>query len=130
MVREYRRYLLTALCVLPMLVVAMTGCEVRKTQEGNLPKIDVDAEGGQLPKYDVDVKKTQEGEMPGVDVDVTEKGQMPGYSVKPAEVEIGTKDKQITVPDIDVNKKEVTVPVPDIDIKSSDESNTNSTPSS
>lgn len=128
MVRDYRRSLLAALCVLPMLLVAVTGCEVRKTQEGNLPKVDVDAESGQLPKYDVDVKKTQEGEMPNVDVDVTEKGQLPGYTVKPAEVEIGTEDKQITVPDVDVNKKEVTVPVPDIDIKSSDEAD--STPNS
>ncbi len=57
-----------------------TSCEVEQTQDGKLPKVDVDvdAEGGQLPKFDVDApdvdvsvkKKKVEIEVPDVDVDV------------------------------------------------------------
>ncbi|MDF1740065.1 MAG: hypothetical protein P1U86_12965 [Verrucomicrobiales bacterium] len=57
-----------------------TSCEVEQTQEGKLPKVDVDvdAEPGQLPKFDVDApevdvsvdKKKVEIEVPDVDVDV------------------------------------------------------------
>lgn len=53
--------------------LGMAGCEVEKTEEGSLP--DVEVEGGNMPEYDVD----------GPDVDV------------------GTKEKTITVPDVDVD---------------------------
>lgn len=53
--------------------LGLAGCDVEKTEEGSLP--DVDVKGGNLPKYDVD----------GPDVDV------------------GTKEKTITVPDVDVD---------------------------
>lgn len=74
--------------VAPLCILGLTACEVRKTQEGELPKVDV--KGGQLPKYDVD----------------------------PAEVEVGIEKKPITVPDVDVDvhKKTVEVPVPDVNI--------------
>ena len=49
------------------------GCDVDKTQEGEMP--DVDVEGGQLPKYDVDAP----------------------------DVDIGTQKKTVTVPDIDIH---------------------------
>lgn len=52
--------------------LGMAGCEVEKTEEGSLP--DVEVEGGNMPEYDVD----------GPDVDV------------------GTKEKTVTVPDVDV----------------------------
>jgi hypothetical protein len=103
------RYLLTALAVLPLCLVLLSACEVRKTQEGQMPKVDVKTESGQLPKYDVDVKKTQEGEMPKVDVDVQQKAQLPKYDVKPADVEAG------------VQKKEVEVPVPYVEVKPKDQ---------
>lgn len=44
---------------------AVTGCEFEKTQEGELPDVDVDVEGGQLPAYEVDA--------PDVDVEMEEK---------------------------------------------------------
>ena len=53
--------------------LGMAGCEVEKTEEGSLPEVDV--KGGNMPKYDVD----------GPDVDV------------------GTKEKTITVPDVDID---------------------------
>ena len=57
---------------LVLALVAAAGCQVEKTQEGELPDVDVtkqegqlpdvDIKGGQLPKYEVDVK------VPDVDV--------------------------------------------------------------
>jgi uncharacterized lipoprotein len=52
--------------------LGMAGCDVEKTKEGSLP--DVDVKGGSLPKYDVDAP----------------------------DVDVGTKEKTITVPDVDV----------------------------
>lgn len=53
-----------------------TSCEVEKTQEGEMPEVDVDVKAGQLPKYEVDAPevdvkmktKTIEIEVPDVDV--------------------------------------------------------------
>ncbi|MFT4641449.1 MAG: hypothetical protein ACI8T1_004786 [Verrucomicrobiales bacterium] len=53
-------------------MLTLSSCDVDKTQEGELPSVDV--EGGQLPKYEVDAP----------DVDIT------------------TKEKTITAPDADV----------------------------
>lgn len=50
----------------------LAGCDVDQTQEGELPE--VTAEGGQLPEYDVDT----------------------------ADVDVGTREETITVPDVDV----------------------------
>lgn len=69
-------------------VLTLSACNVEKTQEGEMPDVDVSAEGGQLPAYDV--------ETPDVDVN--------------------TKQAEMTVPDVDVNSKDVTVPVPDVDV--------------
>lgn len=69
-------------------VLTLSACNVEKTQEGEMPDVDVSAEGGQLPAYNVETP----------DVDVT------------------TKQAEMTVPDVDVNSKDVTVPVPDVDV--------------
>lgn len=72
------------------LVVGMTGCRVRQTEEGKMPDVDVKVEDGKLPEYDVDTAdvdvktKTTEVEVPDVDVDVN------------------TKKEEIKVPDVDV----------------------------
>lgn len=47
-----------------------------------------------------DVEKTEEGEMPEVNV---EGGKMPEYDVDTPDVDVGTKEKTVTVPDIDVD---------------------------
>lgn len=47
--------ILTAgLLLVPVLVLGLSACDVKQTQEGKLP--DVDVKGGQLPKYDVDAR--------------------------------------------------------------------------
>lgn len=71
-------------------MLTLSACNVEKTQEGELPEVDVDAQGGQLPAYDV--------ETPDVDV--------------------GTQPAQVTTPDVDVDvgTETSTVPVPDVDV--------------
>ena len=57
---------------------ALAACDVDKTEEGNMPDIDVNATGGDLPEYnvegpDVNVGTTTETvEVPTVDVDTPE----------------------------------------------------------
>ena len=43
------------------MVLALAGCKVEKTQEGELPDVEVKAEGGQLPKYDVETPEVEVG---------------------------------------------------------------------
>lgn len=62
----------SCLVVVLLASISLSGCDVEQTQEGKLPK--VEAEGGQLPKYDVQT----------------------------GDVDVGTEEKTITVPDVDV----------------------------
>ena len=102
------------------LLLALAGCEVEKTQDGDMPSVDVDVKAGQLPKYEV--VKTQDGEMPDVDVDV-EGGRLPKYDVDVADVDVGTKEVTARVPDVDVDvdMEDKTFTVPDIDINMPDD---------
>lgn len=64
--------LLSAVAAASLLV--LSGCKVEQTEEGALPDVEVSAEGGNLPKYDVET----------------------------AEVEVGTKTVEMEVPTADV----------------------------
>lgn len=57
---------------------SLVGCSVEQTEEGELPEVEMDAEGGNMPEYDVDT----------------------------ADVDVGTKEKTVTVPDVDVDMPE------------------------
>ena len=61
--------------LMALLSVLATGCRVRQTEEGELPDVDVSAEGGNMPEYDVDA----------------------------ADVDVKTEKREVTVPDIDIN---------------------------
>ena len=56
-------------------VFALAACDVDQTKEGELPDVDVNASGGQLPEFDVDAPQVNVGtenktiEVPTVDVD-------------------------------------------------------------
>lgn len=56
----------------------LSACDVEQTDEGSVPDVDVSAEGGDLPAYDVDAPDvdvetgTTTVEVPTVDVDVNE----------------------------------------------------------
>ena len=56
--------------------LGLAGCDVEKTEEGSLPEVNV--EGGNMPEYDVDAP----------------------------DVDVGTQEKTITVPDVDVDMPE------------------------
>lgn len=75
---------------LAILVVSLSACEAKKTQEGEMPQVDVDVSttGGQVPKYDVDA----------------------------ADVDVNTSTATVTVPDVDVTTETGTVTVPDVDV--------------
>lgn len=75
MVRSHKKQWMSFILLLALLTVFATGCRVRQTEEGEMPDVDVSAEGGNLPEYDVDA----------ADVDVT------------------TEKREVTVPDVDVN---------------------------
>ncbi len=53
--------------------LGMAGCDVEKTEEGSLPEVEV--KGGNMPEYDVDAP----------------------------DVDVGTEEKTITVPDVDID---------------------------
>jgi hypothetical protein len=58
--------------------IATTGCRVRQTEEGEMPDVDVSAEGGKMPEYNVDT----------------------------ADVDVKTEERTIKVPDVDVKMPE------------------------
>lgn len=93
-------------------VMALTGCSVKQTKEAKLPSAEVQADAGQLPNYEIN--KTQEGEMPKVDVDVKD-GQMPKFDVDTADVDVKMEKEKITVPKVTTEEKEIELP--DVDVK-------------
>lgn len=112
-----KKYTITPIIAAAM-TIALSSCDIEKTQEGELPDVDVKAEAGQMPEYEVE--QTQEGKMPDVDVDV-EGGQMPKYDVETPDVDVGTKEKEISVPDVDVDMEKKKVTVPDVDVDMPDD---------
>lgn len=92
-----KRYLLPGLSVL---LLGAAGCDVDKVEEGEMPDVDVSADAGELPEYEV--RKVEEGRAPDLDVDV-EGGEMPEYDVDGPDVDVGTKTVEVEVPDIDVD---------------------------
>lgn len=58
------------------LLFALSGCKVEQTEEGKLPDVEVKADGGQLPKYEVETPevdvgtKTVEVEVPTATVEM------------------------------------------------------------
>ena len=79
---------LTGVVAALALIFGLPGCDVEQIQDGEMPTVDVDAEPGTMPEYDVE----------GPDVDVT------------------AEEKQVTVPDVDVEMEEKTITTPDIDV--------------
>lgn len=98
------------------LAMSLAGCDIDKTQDGEMPTVDVDVKAGQLPKYEV--TKTQDGKLPDVDVDATA-GRLPKYDVDVADIDVGTKEVTAKVPDVDVDvdMEEKSFTVPDVDIE-------------
>lgn len=69
-----------------------------------------------------DVEKTEEGESPELDVDVeAESGELPEYEVDWANVNVDTRTKTVTVPKLVVVQEEEEVEVPYIDVDMPDQ---------
>lgn len=97
------------------------GCDIDQTQEGELPDVDMRADAGKLPEYEI--RKTEEGRLPDVDVDV-KGGKLPKYDIDGPEVTVGKKRVGVDVPDVDVDvkteRKTFTVPTVDVDLPDDD----------
>jgi hypothetical protein len=52
------------------------------------------------------VEQEEEGNLPEYEIEQTEEGNLPEYDVDAADVEIGTEEKTITVPDVDIEPSE------------------------
>lgn len=50
----------------------------------------------------VDIDQTREGRLPDVDVSVDDPGQAPGYGVETGDIDVGTQERTVTVPDVDI----------------------------
>jgi hypothetical protein len=86
------RTILVILAIAALVLIALlaTGIiDINQTKEGELPDVNVSAEGGQVPAFDVDAK----------------------------EVVVGTTETNVSVPDIDVKSKETTIDVPTVGVK-------------
>lgn len=95
MVRSHKKQWMSFILLLALLTVFATGCRVRQTEEGEMPDVDVSAEGGKLPEYDVDAAdvdvKTEKREIEvPTDVDVN----MPGEEKANDEGEEGNRPPQ------------------------------------
>jgi hypothetical protein len=72
-------------------VLGLTGCDVKKTQEGNVT----------APKFEV--TKKQDG-------DVT----LPKYDVTTPDVKVGSKEATVNVPTVKTEEKKIEVPTVDV----------------
>jgi hypothetical protein len=75
------------LAIISLGALGLSGCDVKKTQEGNVT----------VPKYEVE--KKQSG-------DVT----LPKYDVTTPDVKVGTTEKTVTVPTVKTEEKKIDVP--------------------
>ncbi|HSV46322.1 MAG TPA: hypothetical protein VLJ58_11075 [Ramlibacter sp.] len=80
-----------SIALVSVAAIGLSGCDVKKTQEGNVS----------VPKYEVE--KKQSG-------DVT----LPKYDVTPPDVKVGTTEKTITVPTVKTEEKKVELPKVDV----------------
>ena len=76
-----------ATAIVSICATGLYGCDVKKTQEGNIT----------VPKYEVE--KKQSG-------DVT----LPKYEVTPPDVKVGTAEKTVKVPTVKTEEKKIEVP--------------------
>lgn len=81
------RHTAIALMLAGLGAAGLYGCDVKKTQEGDVA----------LPKYEVE--KTQEGNV-----------KLPKYDVTTPDVDVSKTEKEVTVPKITTEKETVTLP--------------------
>lgn len=104
---------ITILMILAVIIVLAMMYNVRITDKGALPDVDVSVQDkGQLPAYEIE--KTREGRLPDVNVDA-KGGRLPEVDVEAPDVDVKTEKRVIEVPTgIDVDAAEGS-PADDID---------------
>ncbi len=85
------RKTILASAIVSIAAFGLAGCDVKKTQEGQVT----------MPKYEVE--KTQQGSV-----------QLPKYDVKGPDVQVGSTQKEVTVPKVTTEKRELNVPTVDV----------------
>tara|TARA_B100000749_G_C18171788_1_gene360189 strand:- start:162 stop:458 length:297 start_codon:yes stop_codon:yes gene_type:complete len=64
----------------------------------------------------IDVDQTESGEMPDVDIAVdADGGELPEYDVDTGEVDVGTETETVLVPEVVMVEEEVEVPTVDVE---------------
>jgi hypothetical protein len=64
-----------------------------------------------------DVDQTREGKLPDVDVDVSaEPGQLPAYDVDAPDVDVSMEEKKVLVPKVVMEEETISVPDVDVDV--------------
>lgn len=81
-----------SIAALAVATIGLAACDVQQTEEGEMPDVDVSAEAGNLPEYDVDAP----------------------------EVKMGTTETEVEVPEVDVTTDTETVDVPVVGIEPGD----------
>ncbi|HSI53656.1 MAG TPA: hypothetical protein VK981_06760 [Ramlibacter sp.] len=81
-----------AAAIISIGVLGLTGCDVKKTQEGDVT----------VPKYEV--SKTQEGNV-----------TVPKYDVTTPDVKVGSTEATVKVPTVKTEEKTITVPKVEIE---------------
>ena len=80
-----------ATAILSIGALGLVGCDVQKTQEGNVS----------VPKYEVEKKASG---------DVT----LPKYDVTTPDVKVGSAEKSVTVPKVTTEEKKIEVPTVEV----------------
>jgi hypothetical protein len=86
-----RKSILSIALISAIGALGLAGCDVKKTQEGNVT----------MPKYEVN--KTQQGSV-----------TPPKYDVTTPDVKVGSAEKQVTVPKVTTENREITVPTVEV----------------
>ena len=67
--------------------------------------------------FSCDVDQTKKAKLPDVDIDIdTDAGQLPGYDVDWADVNVGTTTKMVKIPKVVIVMEETEVEVPFVDV--------------
>ena len=68
----------------------------------------------------IDVEQTAETQLPEVDINV-EPGQMPAFEAEVGSIELTEQDVEVTVPEVEIGTTQEIVTLPDIEINRPDE---------
>ncbi len=86
--------IIAALVAIVAIAFGVYMIDIDQTEEAALPDVDVEVEGGNLPKFDADV-----GE-------VSIEGEETAVTVPDVDVEVGTEEVELTLPDVDITPPE------------------------